>query len=140
MIRRGIYESFFFSSSNCTTDLTAAELDVDPTKPNKKLPINTMDAPITMGAFQLLPNHHTLKHKLSAFLVVRTRLVETEETWEDNLLTPDTQTSWESKLMARNAQGPSPVEERDVVLDRLSRPCFTSFARKRKIGNERTWV
>ena len=43
-------------------------------------PRKTMPAPSPSCASQPLPNHHTLKHRLTALRVVRTRFVETEET------------------------------------------------------------
>jgi hypothetical protein len=46
----------------------------------RKLPINTIPAPAPSCAFHPLPKYHTLKHRLSALRVVRTRFVETEET------------------------------------------------------------
>lgn len=42
-------------------------------------PRKTMPAPDPSCVFQPLPNHQTLKHRLIALRVVRTRFVETEE-------------------------------------------------------------
>ena len=47
----------------------------------KMLPMNTMQAPIPKCEFQSLPNHQTLKHRLSALRAVNAIFVETEETF-----------------------------------------------------------
>ncbi len=39
-----------------------------------------MPAPAPSCAFQPFPNHHTLKHRLSALRVVSTRFVDTDDT------------------------------------------------------------
>jgi hypothetical protein len=43
-------------------------------------PTNTITAPAASCAFQPLPNHHTLKHKLIALRVVSTTCVDTADT------------------------------------------------------------
>src|ERR1700675_294415 len=43
-------------------------------------PTNTIKAPAASCAFQPLPNHHTLKHKLIALRVVSTTCVDTADT------------------------------------------------------------
>lgn len=45
-----------------------------------KVPKNTNAAPKDMPVFHPLPKYHTLKQRLSALRVVRTRLVVTEDT------------------------------------------------------------
>jgi hypothetical protein len=49
----------------------------------QKDPTNTMTAPPASCAFQPLPNHHTLKHKLIALRAVSTTWVDTAETLYD---------------------------------------------------------
>lgn len=57
-------------------------LDVDePDKEYSKVPKNTIPAPMPKFLSHAFPNHHTLMHKLSAFRVVNTRLVVTEDTF-----------------------------------------------------------
>ena len=43
-------------------------------------PRKTIPAPSPSCAFQPLPNHHTLKQRLSALRVVSTRFVDTDDT------------------------------------------------------------
>lgn len=43
-------------------------------------PANTMPAPAPSCVFHPFPNHHTLKHRLIALRVVKTRFVDTDET------------------------------------------------------------
>ena len=46
----------------------------------RREPAKTIPAPAVSSAFHPLPNHQTLKSRERALRVVRTRLVETEET------------------------------------------------------------
>jgi hypothetical protein len=56
---------------------------LDPANVYKTVPTNTILAPKPNSLFHPFPNHQTLMHKLSAFRVVRTRLVVTEDTvWQ----------------------------------------------------------
>ena len=87
-----------------------------------------MAAPAPSCAFQPLPNHHTLKQRLSALRVVNTRFVLTLDTrcqhtrWSDartkedergrartdvSWFTPETQTSCVTRLTARMRYGAS---------------------------------
>lgn len=122
---------------------------------NKRLPTNTIAAPTPSAVFPPLPNHHTLRQRLRAFLVVNTRFVDTEDTCclklvsiicsftiyrhtEDSRLTPDTQTSWDTKLPPK-IRNDLRVDEVEVpsLLERLQKPCLMSDIRKRNIGRER---
>jgi len=68
-------------------------------------PQNTIPAPARSPMFQSLLNIQTLRHKLSAFLVVRARFVETELTREVSWFTPVTHTNCEQRLTTRTKIG-----------------------------------
>ena len=61
-------------------DVFEAPAEEELTKVYSNEPRNTMLAPTPSSVFHPFPNHHTLKHRLSALRVVRTRLVDTLET------------------------------------------------------------
>jgi hypothetical protein len=105
----------------------------------KRLPQNTIKAPVPNFMFHSFPNHQTLKQRLSAFLAVNTMFVETEDTWEVRRLTPDTHTSWVIRLPNNMINGVT-VEVVDCGLVKLLKPCFISLLRNAKKGRERKLV